>query len=194
MASEFFVCREIDGHPIAQRRADGYIDGTALCKAAGMRWGDYSRRIETHTLLYQISKSTGIPSSSLVERRSGRDGSTFIHPAIAIRFAQDCNARFAAEVSRWVEELRTTGNAAPPSAPSAVPIITGGVAETLTATHAELSPVPSADRLIDGVVDCGRYVEILIETRRIQIDLLRQIDKTWQRVREIASHFQGVES
>jgi hypothetical protein len=167
MPGEFFVCRVINGHPIAQRRADGYIDATALCKAAGMRWGDYSRRIATQLFLYRLAEAMGLPEDSLVERRPGRDGSTFVHPSIAIRFAQECNEHFVKEVTTWVETA-STDNAKPATA-------------------------PTADQIVDGLLVCRQHIDALVETRRTQIDLLRQVDETWQRVKEVRSHLQAVE-
>jgi hypothetical protein len=82
------VSHEIGGVLIGQRKADGYINATALRKAAGKQWGDYWRLGTSQEFVQALAESTGIPVDSLAEMRSGRGGGTWVHPRLATHLAQ----------------------------------------------------------------------------------------------------------
>jgi hypothetical protein len=95
------VGREI----IQQRAKDGYINATAMCKAAGKNWFDYRRQKTTDPYLDALSTETGIPASELIQSLRGGDVSlqgTWVHPQIAIHLGQWLSPEFAVKVSRWV--------------------------------------------------------------------------------------------
>ncbi len=101
------VTREIDECPIEQRLMDGYINATALCKAAGKRLNDYTRLGTTQDFLSALSSDTGIPVSALVQLVKGgipQYQGTWVHPQVAIHLAQWASPQFAVQVSRWVFE------------------------------------------------------------------------------------------
>ena len=59
-----FIDRQIDGNIIQQRMLDGYINATALCKAAGKRMYDYLRLENTKAFIFALESKTGIPASA----------------------------------------------------------------------------------------------------------------------------------
>lgn len=120
------LARTIDGHQIDQRRADGYVNATALCKAAGKVWNDYWRLDATQEFVKALEDNTGQNRNILVQATRGRTGGTWVHPDLAVNLAQWCSPRFAVQVSRWVRELLTDGRVelAPPPRPTLLPYTT----------------------------------------------------------------------
>ena len=103
---------EIIAHPIAgqavhQRVPDGYINATALCKAAGKRFFDYHRRGATTEFIAVLSLETGIPVSRMVQIYRGQPThlqGTWVHPRVAIHLGMWLSPRFAVRVTRIVED------------------------------------------------------------------------------------------
>lgn len=119
--------REINGIVVEQRIADGFINGTAMCKAHGKDLSSWIRtdRIwrlvqSLYTDIYgsakSVEKRTSVHTrvtehfSELVISKLGSlqtGGGTWLHPDLAIQLAQWCNDPFAIQVSRWVREWMT---------------------------------------------------------------------------------------
>ena len=59
------VDRLADNDVISQRLTDGYINATAMCRAAGKRINDYGRLSTTQAFLKELSSEAGIPVSEL---------------------------------------------------------------------------------------------------------------------------------
>lgn len=59
------------GEIIRQRASDGYVDATAMCKAASKNWADYVRLNGTQAFLTALSSDMGIPMSALVQSIRG---------------------------------------------------------------------------------------------------------------------------
>ena len=101
------IYHEIEDEPIEQRAVDGYINATAMCKAAGKQFGHYNNLQSTKEFLKALSLDIGIPISSLIQTFIGtpaRLQGTWVHPQIATHLAQWCSPTFAVLVSRWVIE------------------------------------------------------------------------------------------
>lgn len=101
------ITREVDKNPIEQRLMDGYINATALCKAAGKNYADYSRLKTTQDFLTELVSETGIPMSALIQIIRGGTPQwqgTWVHPQVAINLAQWASPKFAVLVSKWVFE------------------------------------------------------------------------------------------
>jgi hypothetical protein len=99
------LAHKINQTPISQRRDDGYINATALCKASGKNIQDYTRLSSTNDYLERLSLETGIPVSKLVEVRKGKPAhlqGTWVHPQVAIHLAMWCSPAFAVQVTQWV--------------------------------------------------------------------------------------------
>lgn len=96
-----------------QMRSDGYVNATQIAKAAGKLFADWSRLESTQRLAEELSASMEISISQLIEVHKGRTSKfaqgSWIHPDLAIQFAQWCSPNFAIQVSRWVRELALTG-------------------------------------------------------------------------------------
>lgn len=96
------VGREI----IQQRAKDGYINATAMCKAANKNWFDYRRQRSVDPFLDVLGTEAGIPASELIQSlKGGSDLSlqgTWVHPRVAIHLAQWLSPEFAVKVSGWV--------------------------------------------------------------------------------------------
>lgn len=107
----------IEKEIIQQRVQDGYINATAMCKAAGKRWNDYFRLDATQDFLRALSVNTGITAfeqnQGLVQSRAGspeNGGGTWVHPQVAINLAQWLSGEFAVRVSQWVYDWMSGKN------------------------------------------------------------------------------------
>lgn len=101
---------------ISQRSFDGYINATALCKAAGREWGHYASNKNTQEFFAELSTDIGITISDLIQSVKGGSGpqGTWVHPQVSLHLAQWLSPKFAVKVSKWVHEW-LTGNATPKS-------------------------------------------------------------------------------
>lgn len=101
------IKREVDKNPIEQRLMDGYINATALCKAAGKDYYDYARLKTTQDFISALISETGITGSALIQVIRGgvpQWQGTWVHPQVAINLAQWASPKFAVLVSKWVFE------------------------------------------------------------------------------------------
>lgn len=104
---------------VNQRAIDGYINATAMCKAAGKQFNDYSRLKTSQEFMKELSAATGIPVAQLIQTVMGgtpNGQGTWVHPDIAIHLGQWCSPKFAVAVSQWVREW-ATGKAKPANLP-----------------------------------------------------------------------------
>jgi len=105
MTANDIITHDIDGAVIAQRETDGYLNASAMCKAAGKLFGHYRENKQTMAYLEELAGSIGIPIDRLVV--TIMDGAndlrgTWVHPYVAIHLAQWLSPRFAVQVSKWV--------------------------------------------------------------------------------------------
>ncbi len=101
------INHEVRGELVHQRASDGFINATAMCKAAGKLWSDYRRLNTTENFLTELSTDMGIPISEIVQSIKGGDPrlqGTWVHPDVALNLAQWLSAKFAVQVSKWVRE------------------------------------------------------------------------------------------
>lgn len=56
-----FIEHEHKGVLIPQRAKDGYVNATAMCKAAGKNWADYNRIGPTKAFFTELSSEMGLP-------------------------------------------------------------------------------------------------------------------------------------
>lgn len=112
-----------NGTVIDQRAKDGYINATALCKAAGKMLADYLRLGSTKAFFDELSADMGIPISEIIQIVKGGDSAfqgTWVHPQVAIHLGQWASPKFAVLVSKWVHEWmsgrapQVPGGALPP--------------------------------------------------------------------------------
>lgn len=113
------IPHEVENTLINQRAIDGYVNATAMCKAVGKQFSDYSRLGVTTAFFEELSRSTGIPRDQLIFTTldGPNDGrGTWVHPDVAINLGQWCSPKFAVAVSQWVREW-ATGKFKPASLP-----------------------------------------------------------------------------
>ena len=100
------INHNLDNNLVCQRKDNGYINATALCKACDKRIFDYFRLDTTTAFLVELSLETGIPVSNLKITLLGRadkiQQGTWVHPYVAINLAQWASPKFAVAVSKWV--------------------------------------------------------------------------------------------
>lgn len=97
------IPHQVNDQVIDQRASDGYINATALCKAAGKLWGHYWESNNTKEFMAELERDIGIPISVLVQStRGGLLQGTWVHPQVSIHLAQWLSAKFAVQVSKWV--------------------------------------------------------------------------------------------
>ena len=92
---------------IQQRANDGYINATAMCKAANKQFNDYVRLKSTKPFVEALMVETGIPVTELIQTLRGGNPElqgTWVHPQVAIHLAQWLSPRFAVLISKWVFE------------------------------------------------------------------------------------------
>ena len=102
----FLIENPVESGIVPQRPRDGYINATAMCKAAGKLFADYGRLNQTQSFLEELSLDMGIPISKLVQVIQGRGDKitqgTWVHPRVAINLAQWLSPKFAVMVTDWV--------------------------------------------------------------------------------------------
>jgi hypothetical protein len=110
------IPRNLEGEVVTQRQKDGYINATAMCKAAGKQISDYARLSSTTPFLNALSDDTGVSVSELIQ--IVKDGEPtqviWVHPQVAINLAQWLSPKFAVYVSKWVLEWNSSGHFAKP--------------------------------------------------------------------------------
>lgn len=101
------INHETDNQLISQRIEDGYVNATAMCKAAGKTWSHYYELITTKSFINELSSALGIPVDGLIQSIVGgvpQLQGTWVHPQIAINLGQWLSPKFAVLVSKWISE------------------------------------------------------------------------------------------
>lgn len=115
MKSTALDVRSWNGHAIQRRCADGYVNATAMCQAAGRRWHHYAANLRSAEYIKALEGSAGIPADLLAQTvltgPNDRRG-TWVHPRLAVDLARWISPEFAVWMDGWIlEELE--GNAKP---------------------------------------------------------------------------------
>lgn len=105
------IPHKVENTLIHQRAVDGYVNATAMCKAAGKFFGNYRQNASTEAFLAELSSVIGIPITALVVTIQGGKNpelqGTWVHPKVAIHLGQWCSPKFAVAVSEWVHDWMT---------------------------------------------------------------------------------------
>lgn len=98
------ISHQVQNSIVEQRASDGYINATAMCKAANKMFGHYSENESTKAFLKALEADIGIPTSQLIQILRGGNvvQGTWVHPQVAIHLAQWLSPQFAVQVSKWV--------------------------------------------------------------------------------------------
>jgi hypothetical protein len=109
MKSSALVTRSWNGHAIQRRRADGYVNATAMCQVVAKRWRDYAITLRAMEYQRALEGSAGIPAHLLVQSVvTGPNPSrgTWVHPRLAVDLARWISPEFAVWMDGWIlEEL-----------------------------------------------------------------------------------------
>lgn len=98
--------RAWQGTPIA-RRADGFVNATAMCVANGKHLPHYMANQRTKDYIAALSPVVGIPTTELLHTRQGgtpTEQGTWIHPRLAIDLARWLSPQFAVWMDGWFLE------------------------------------------------------------------------------------------
>lgn len=98
-----FIMREVAETGIKQRLTDGYFDVAAICDAYGKDFNDYLEMRKTEHFLRLLSEEIGIEESELIQSKN-KSGEIWIHPQVAINFAQWAKPLLAVMIPKWVFE------------------------------------------------------------------------------------------
>lgn len=104
----------LEGKLIQQRAADGYLNATAMCDAAGKQMSHYIALKSTKEFIAELSADTKIPADMLIITIQGGKAElqgTWIHPQVAINLGQWLSPKFAVQVAKWVYEWMAGGSA-----------------------------------------------------------------------------------
>lgn len=121
--------RPVNGVIVEQKRADGFINATAMAVAHDKEVSDWLALDSTYKLIAALASRLGVNPNSGISPNSVKTrvsatyptlvtvkrgspefgGGTWIHHKLAVHLAQWCNPEFALLVSDWVEEWLTTG-------------------------------------------------------------------------------------
>jgi len=88
-------------------RADGMINATALCKAAGKRIEHYKENLNTKAYLDELSSVAGIPVTELfLPIIGGKYPGTWVHRKVGYHLAQWISPKFALQMETILDELK----------------------------------------------------------------------------------------
>lgn len=98
------INHSLDNNLVCQRKDNGYINATALCKACDRKIATYLRAETTKEFLSALSSEVQICTSelTLTIKGFGVQQGTWVHPYVAINLAQWASPKFAVAVSKWV--------------------------------------------------------------------------------------------
>lgn len=80
----------VQGHIVGQRRDDGYVNATQLCKRAGKEWSNYWQNKSSKRHAMEVAAVHGIPWTELIDTVQGGTPhlqGTWVHPEIAAHVA-----------------------------------------------------------------------------------------------------------
>ena len=95
--------RKVNGIEIRQRLSDGYMDAVALCDVCDKEFTDYIQVRITQKFLRELSRSTGINETELIQKAESLD-EIWVHPQIAISLSQWASPKLAVKVPMWIIE------------------------------------------------------------------------------------------
>ncbi len=114
MASEDLACLQsikINNVVVVARDVDGYVDATALCKAASKNFSKWYENKRSAEFLKVLSKKLDLPICELVKISTGGIvRHTWVHRKVAYDIAQWSSPEFAVQVAMWLDELLIQGH------------------------------------------------------------------------------------
>lgn len=105
VSKALFTMHELSDAGIRQRNVDGYFDVTAMCKACDKDLHDYLELRKTEKFLTLLSKELQLDGDDLVEPKN-KAGDIWVHPHVAVNFAQWADPELAVKVPQWAFEWK----------------------------------------------------------------------------------------
>lgn len=150
------ITRSWNNTPIS-RRADGYVNATAMCKANGKLWGHFfetdgcSRYLEALSTV--IGKPITGPGGLVHAQRGGADQGTWVHPDVATELARWISPDFSVFVNQWFREeyearLTRPAGGPPQLAPVELAERTMNVIRSVAAFFDELGGMDDRDQIL----------------------------------------------
>lgn len=115
------IVRTFNEVNIGQRPEDGYLNATAMCKAAGKKWNNYWRNDGVQEFLEALAASLKMPVARIRVTEQNQcltyvqqggcpeEQGTWVHPQVAYHLAQWCSPAFAVQVTEWIADIREYG-------------------------------------------------------------------------------------
>ena len=101
------------GNSITQRDADGYVNATEMAKANGARFDHWMGNDQTKEYLKALQESILLESREndklIIVQGFGANKSTWVHPLVAIAFAQWISPKFHVWCNQHIKTLIETG-------------------------------------------------------------------------------------
>ncbi len=95
------IMRELNGIEIKQREFDGYFDASAMCEVSERDFEEYLELRKTQSFLRLLSKELDLPKAQLIRAKNAA-GEIWLHPQVAINFAQWASPQLAVIIPIWV--------------------------------------------------------------------------------------------
>ena len=116
------IIHDVNGVQVSQRRQDGYINATQMCKANNKEWRYYWRLTNTKKYVKALAEDLGLDvivnkpmcnnfTSALVLTFRGGNSQqdTWVHPEVAVDLAAWISIPFRIQVNRWIVQWMSTG-------------------------------------------------------------------------------------
>jgi hypothetical protein len=154
--------RQWNGTPI-ERRPDGYVNATAMCKANGKRWAKFRESAQCEAYMPALAAEDRISVFDLVVSQrggTGAGGSTWIHPDLATELARWISPAFSVFVNRW---FRSVVEAAQQPQPVPIPALPSPItAERIQAVLATCDPITTNAVLNAIGLPCSRSNQMAV--------------------------------
>jgi hypothetical protein len=102
------LAKSFNNRLIRIRQEDRYVSATDMAQACGKQFADWKRLKSTNEYLAAFQLNTGVPLNQLMEINTQKglnhERGSWIHPQIAIRFAQWLSVDFSIQVDKWINE------------------------------------------------------------------------------------------
>lgn len=98
------VTLNYQGHAIAYQD-DGWFNATAAAAQFGRRVDHWLANQETKAYIASLCEITNTPLSGYLKTKRGAGGGTWLHPKLAVRFAQWLDPRFAVWCDMQIDNL-----------------------------------------------------------------------------------------
>jgi hypothetical protein len=112
-AKEYSLTLPDGSNCIIPIQKNGMVNATLLCQAGGKFFKDYLKNKQTEVFLQALESDRRILQSDLIIVKKGNSTKftqgTWVHRLVAIDLARWISPTFAVQMTKWMDELMTTG-------------------------------------------------------------------------------------